>query len=60
MSEATLVVVRLVVALGMIVVVPLGLRLLGGVPQPLVRWWPVMGVMGAGSLWFSVKLTCLR
>jgi hypothetical protein len=50
-SQTALIAVRLVVALGMIVVVPLGLRLVGDLPGGLVRWWPVAGVAGAGSLW---------
>ncbi|WP_240675197.1 YndJ family protein [Cellulomonas endophytica] len=48
MSPAARVVVDLVVALGLVVLLPLGLRLLGGVPR--LRWWPVVGAAGAASL----------
>ena len=45
-------VVAVVVSLGMVVVVPLGLRLL---PVPgagtTARWWPLAGLAGAVSLW---------
>lgn len=51
MSDATEITVRIVVAVGMIVVVPLGLRLIGGVPAWLIRWWPVAGAVGAVSMW---------
>lgn len=45
------VVLNLVIGLGMLVVVPVGLRLVDGVPDRLRRLWLVGAVPGAVSLW---------
>jgi YndJ-like protein len=51
MSDAAVITVRLLVAVGVIVVVPLALRLVDGIPERLVRWWPAAGAVGAASMW---------
>jgi len=45
------VLLNLIVALGMLVVVPLGLRLVDGLPAGLVRVWMLGAVAGGTSLW---------
>ena len=45
------VLLNLVIGLGMLVVLPAGLRLLDGVPARLHRLWPAGAVPGAVSLW---------
>lgn len=42
--------VNVIVTIGMIVVIPMGLRLIDGLPA-VARWWPVAGLVGAVSLW---------
>ena len=49
MNPAAVVTVQVVVALGMLVVLPLGLRLLDGLGA-VARWWPLVGALGAASL----------
>lgn len=46
----TLLVVNVVVTIGMVAIVPLGLRLVDGL-TPLARWWPAAGSVGAVALW---------
>ncbi|GAA1502180.1 hypothetical protein GCM10009730_00370 [Streptomyces albidochromogenes] len=46
------VLVNLIVMLGMLVVVPLGLRLVDApAPSRLSRWWPLLAAPGAVALW---------
>ncbi|GAA0798783.1 YndJ family protein [Spirilliplanes yamanashiensis] len=45
-----LTVVRIVVMVGMLLVVPMGLRLVGGL-APAARWWPVAAAPAAVGLW---------
>lgn len=53
MSPATAVLVDLVVAFGLVVVLPLGLTLLGPrtVPGAGSMWWPVAGAVTAAGAW---------
>lgn len=53
MSPATALLVDLVVALGLVVVLPLGLSLLGScvVPGAGGPWWPVAGAVAAAGAW---------
>ncbi|MHA7134635.1 YndJ family transporter [Oerskovia turbata] len=53
MSPATALLVDLVVALGLVVVLPLGLALLGRgvVPGAAGPWWPLAGVVAAAGAW---------
>lgn len=52
LAPASVVAVHAVVALGMLVVLPLGLRLVGDARlTALARWWPLAALPGAVCLW---------
>lgn len=63
LAPAAHVLVDLLVALATLVVLPLGLRLIDGVPDLMVRGWPVLALPGVACLWLprgplAVALAC--
>lgn len=55
LDPATIATVHVCVGVGMLVVVPVGIRLVGRpVPRPPSVWWLVAAAFGAASLWLPV------
>ena len=55
LSPVAVATVHACVGVGMLVVVPVGIRLVGRpVPRPASRWWLVAAVFGATSVWLPV------